>query len=206
MSSVGLSLLTLVMASAENVPGSATESPMSDHLPETIHETMTRVIHFERWRVERYMLKHNLRPIPVYDRELDWSREIDTSTPSLDPPPRVAESFLDPLTEDIVLSKVWPLLMEGLSMEVILASSWPMQMEGYSWVSKFQISCNLRCVCKSWKQFVEDRPEWPKSLEWWCDGLHRLPIGQFDNPLSTTDGSSDSEESETYEESDSDTE
>lgn len=118
-----LSLSLLVMASVSNVHKVGTESIVSDVFSETIHETMTQVFHFARWRVERYMLKHNIRPIPVYGRELDYTREIDSPTSSLDSAPRVAESFLDPLTKDIIVSKVWPLLLEGLSKEDILAST-----------------------------------------------------------------------------------
>ena len=186
----------IVMANVDKSPETIVGSPGSDDTPWTIHERMSRIIQYNRIRVERYMLKHDI-PLPVvHGRTHDWSASAPTPSSPRQPLPIVAESFLDGLTEDIVLSKLWPLLMEHYPKEDILASSWPMQMEGFSWVSIFQTNCALRCVCRAWKEFVESRPEWETSLEWWSDGLHRLPLGQFEDPLSTSDKSSEHESSE----------
>ena len=64
--------------------------------------------------------------------------------------PHAERSFVDALPPEIVLFKLWPILMrDGDALQ------------------KFRICTQIRMVCRGWKQFVQDRREWREGMTAW---------------------------------------
>ena len=161
----------------------------------SVHERMKFIAEFERFRERTYMLKHNLQDRMFYPKE-DWL--LDTPIPRAvgDPPEREAETFMDCLPLDLVLNTLWPKLMESPTAEELKRARFPKQEEECGWVRNFGICCHLRRVCKAWKTFVEERPEWHLGLNAWCEGVHRIPYGETKHPCDSTDSDDTSESGE----------
>ena len=141
-----------------------------------IHDDMACISESSRLRMERNLMEEEqrLRSVPQGERVDMFSQGV--------------ESFLPELGEDIVLTSLWPKLMDGSTK-----------------VANFQTCCHLRSVCSGWKKFVEDRDEWQKGLLSWSAGEHRswqvLPVEYVECLQRRTDSeSAESEDGSEYEE------
>ena len=177
----------------ENVVALGNE--MSEVENPSVHDQMLYVVERERFRAQKYGLQRG-RSVPYFVAHVEWSRDPPYCPSSGLPPPRIAESFMDMLPEDLVLESLWPKLMTGFTSEEIRDSVWPLQKEAMSDVQKFQTCCDLRCVSKGWAKFVEARAEWELGLQAWIRGLHRIPYGDYQGYYGSSDSRRDSDSDE----------
>ena len=113
-------------------------------MPLAIHDTMACAGESSRYRIGMNLLEEErlLSSIPQHERVDLFSKSTG--------------SFLEELGDDLVLTVLWPKLMDGNTK-----------------VGNFQTCCLLRCVCSGWKTYVEDRAKWQKGLLSWSAGDHR---------------------------------
>ena len=151
-----------------------------------IHATMQAVVEDIQNRLEAYMYKRDM-PLIVYEGRQNWYRDKVRPRASWEHVPRQENSFLDALPEELVLEKIWPMLMEGNTD-----------------VEKFQVCCFLRPVCRAWRDFVEKSFEWHIGLSAWCRGEQRTPFKDEEDAYTETGSLSDDDSTDDERDSDSD--
>ena len=181
--------------SSEPAVGSDSRRPESGVV--SIHERMRFAVEFERWRVRTYMIKHNLHD-RMYNPNEEWFEPPPSPRKEGDPAERVEESFMDTLPFDLVLNNLWPRVMETPTTEDLRKTRYPIQEEECSRVRNFGICCHVRRVCKGWKAYVEERPEWNLGLQAWMEGVHRIPWGETKRMYDTSDSDDSSGSEDSY--------